>query len=249
MSVAVTKAVEDGATVSSARRPATPPRRPPRTRRGPGIEAIIVVAAGGGVQLEARAGAAVGGRIVEIDGTFDDAYDEAVELAVDGRRARQLDEPAPHRGSEDRCLRDPRAARRPARRARLLPYGGGGNTKAYARGFREQTGDAAALSTRSRRDRADTVASAIRIVEPIHREEVETVDRAVGAARFSPSRRRDHSRPARLLGREEGVFCEPASAAGIAGRRARLQPHPVSASSASMTGHGLKDPTRCRGGG
>jgi threonine synthase len=45
----------------------------------------------------------------------------------------------------------------------------------------------------------------------------------------------------RSLAREEGVFCEPASAAGVAGlAHARLEPG--SRVVCIVTGHGLKDP-------
>jgi threonine synthase len=46
----------------------------------------------------------------------------------------------------------------------------------------------------------------------------------------------------RLLARQEGVFCEPASAAGVTGilkYRSDLPPGPVVC---TVTGHGLKDP-------
>jgi threonine synthase len=47
-----------------------------------------------------------------------------------------------------------------------------------------------------------------------------------------------------LLAREEGVFCEPASAAGIAGllKLARDGRGPEGTVVSVLTGHGLKDP-------
>jgi threonine synthase len=47
-----------------------------------------------------------------------------------------------------------------------------------------------------------------------------------------------------LLAREEGVFCEPASAAGIAGllKLAREKRGPEGVIVSILTGHGLKDP-------
>jgi threonine synthase len=117
-----------------------------------------------------------------------------------------------------------------------LPYGGGGNTRAYALGFGDPL---PRIHPVQATDRAGTVASAIRIVEPVHRAEVEDVlarsggsiatvdDEAIVAARG-------------LLGSEEGLYCEPASAAGIAGleQTARQGERVVCV----VTGHGLKDP-------
>ena len=96
-----------------------------------------------------------------------------------------------------------------------LPYGGGGNTKAYARGFLEKAGALPRFHPTEAERRADTVASAIRIVEPNHRAEVEAVLEQSGGSVVTVS---DDELIAawRLLGREEGLFCEPASAAGIA---------------------------------
>ena len=48
----------------------------------------------------------------------------------------------------------------------------------------------------------------------------------------------------RLLGREEGVFCEPASAASVAGLLQRADEVPSGATVVCvLTGNGLKDPT------
>ena len=48
-----------------------------------------------------------------------------------------------------------------------------------------------------------------------------------------------------LMGRTEGVFCEPASAAGVAGLIKRVQSGALRSSDVvvcTLTGHGLKDP-------
>ena len=48
----------------------------------------------------------------------------------------------------------------------------------------------------------------------------------------------------KLLGREEGVFCEPASAASVAGLLKRREEVPPGATVVCvLTGNGLKDPT------
>jgi threonine synthase len=115
-----------------------------------------------------------------------------------------------------------------------LPYGGGGNTLAYAVGFGDRL-PRFVLGEAERRK--DTFASAIRIVEPVHRLEVGGVLERSGGTVVSLSERQIED-AWRLVAREEGVFCEPASAAGIAA---------VAAAGADgavvcvLTGHGLKD--------
>jgi threonine synthase len=88
----------------------------------------------------------------------------------------------------------------------------------------------------ARRD--DTLASAIRIAEPAHRTEAEAAIRASGGAVVELADEEIVAAWSRLA-ELEGIFCEPASAAGIAAIRR------VGASgtvAAVITGHGLKDP-------
>ena len=165
MSVAVTKAVEGGATgVVCASTGNTAASAAAYAARA-GIEAIIVVAGGAAASSKLVQVRAVGGRIVEVDGTFADAYDEAARLAVDG---------IVHVNStnDDRIEGQKTAAFEILEQlgglpdVLALPYGGGGNTKAYARGFLEATGELPRFHPTEAERRADTVASAIRIVEP-----------------------------------------------------------------------------------
>jgi threonine synthase len=123
--------------------------------------------------------------------------------------------------------------------ALALPYGGGGNTKAYARGFREAGGLPRFYPVEAAQ-RADTAASAIRIVEPVHRAEVEAAIAESGGAVVTAAEV-EIARAWRTLGHDEGVFCEPASAAGVAALDrgiARAGERVVCV----ITGHGLKDP-------
>ena len=121
-----------------------------------------------------------------------------------------------------------------------LPYGGGGNTVAYAKGFLESEGPAPQILSIEAADRATTNASAIRIPTPVHRAEVDEAHARCGGAIVSVTD--DEIAVAwRSLALEEGVFCEPASAAALAG---------VDLGSYAegtrivlvLTGHGLKDP-------
>jgi threonine synthase len=121
-----------------------------------------------------------------------------------------------------------------------LPYGGGGNTCAYALGFAEANAGMPRILAVQAVERSTTAASAIRIVEPAHAPRVDEALRSSDGALITVD---DAAilEAWRWLASDEGVFCEPASAAGVAGlARTGLEPgtHVVCV----VTGHGLKDP-------
>ncbi len=134
--------------------------------------------------------------------------------------------------------------------ALAIPVGNAGNVTAYWKGFREldtaprmlgfQAAGAAPLVTGTPVERPETVASAIRIGNPARWEEaMEAMTSSRGAvAAVTDEQILDAYR---LLAAEEGVFCEPASAASVAGVIA----HGVGEAQrvvCVLTGHGLKDP-------
>jgi threonine synthase len=200
-----------------------------------GLPAVVVTSRGGvarGKMVQARA---VGVEAREIDGSFDDAHIEARRLAkVEGLVNVNSINP-------DRIEGQSSAAREVLEQlgglpdVLALPYGGGGNTVSYARGFGEVLprfllGEAA--------QRRDTFASAIRIGEPVHREEVGRVLDRSGGEIVSLSEV-ELEQAWRSLAHEEGIFCEPASAAGLAAVKATgLRDVRVVC---VVTGHGLKD--------
>jgi len=205
-----------------------------------GLKAAIVVAGGAAASSKLVQVKAVGARIVHVPGTFGDAYDASLELAEregfaqvnstnDHRIAGQMTaayEIVDELGGLPDVL--------------TLPYGGGGNTKAYARGFLSASGELPRFHPAEAERRVDTVASAIRIADPIHRPEVEEVLERSGGAVVTVSE--DELLGAwRLLAHEEGLFCEPASAAGIAAL-IRGAARPGERVVCVVTGHGLKDP-------
>src|SRR5918993_1271277 len=122
--------------------------------------------------------------------------------------------------------------------ALCIPVGNAGNVTAYWKGFQErdsrprmlgyQAAGAAPLVHGAPVESPETVASAIRIGNPA-RWEVRAVtdEQILDAYRF--------------LAREEGVFCEPASAAGVAGLLANGA-EGAERIACVLTGHGLKDP-------
>jgi threonine synthase len=240
MSVAVTKAVEDGARAIVCASTGNTAASCAAYAARAGLEAVIVVAAGAAASSKLVQVRAVGGRIVEVDGTFSDAYAHAEELASrDGHVLVNSTNPNRIEGQKTAAFEIlDQLGGLPD--VLTLPYGGGGNTKAYARGFLERAGELPRLHPVQASRRADTLASAIRIVEPIHRAEVEeALERSGGSVVTVDDV--EIVRAWRALGHEEGLFCEPASAAGIAGleRGSAAQGERVVC---VVTGHGLKDP-------
>jgi threonine synthase len=239
MAVAVTRAVERGAhglvCASTGNTAASAAAYAARA----GIAAVIVIPFGAVAAGKLAQVRAVGATIVEVEGTFSDAFAASLDLAerdglvvvnstnddrIEGQKTAAFEIVEQLGGVPD---------------ALALPYGGGGNTKAYARGF-DEAGSLPALFPVQAGQRRDTFASAIRIVEPVHRAEAEAAVERSGGAIVTVSE--DELREAwRLLGHEEGVFCEPASAAGVAGLGKSIAA-PGARVVCVVTGHGLKDP-------
>jgi len=134
--------------------------------------------------------------------------------------------------------------------ALCIPVGNAGNVTAYWQGFEErgaaprllgfQAEGAAPLVHGRRVEQPETVASAIRIGNPARWEEAMAA--GVGSQGAIDAVSDTEILDAyRLLARHEGVFCEPASAAAVAG----LLRHGVGSARrvvCVLTGHGLKDP-------
>jgi threonine synthase len=148
-----------------------------------------------------------------------------------------------------------------APRALAIPVGNAGNVTAWNRGFAEreaktilygfQAEGAAPLVHGHPIENPETVASAIRIGNPARWEEaMEAITSSRGRiAAVSDEQILDAYR---LLASREGVFCEPASAASVAGILAHGLPV-VEGDTAPdsvicvLTGHGLKDPDTALG--
>jgi threonine synthase len=134
--------------------------------------------------------------------------------------------------------------------ALFIPVGNAGNVTAYWRGFVEaraaprlygfQAEGAAPLVHGRPVEHPETVASAIRIGNPARWEEaMAAMTESRGAIRAVSDA--EILSAYRLLARAEGVFCEPASAASVAG----LLKYGVQGAqrvACVLTGHGLKDP-------
>jgi threonine synthase len=145
--------------------------------------------------------------------------------------------------------------------ALAIPVGNAGNITAWWRGFGEygatpflygfQAAGAAPLVEGRPVENPETIASAIRIGNPARWEEA--MD-AVTASRGRIAAVTDDEilDAYRLLASAEGVFCEPASAASVAGLLAHGLPvaegePPPETVVCVLTGHGLKDPDTALG--
>ncbi len=147
--------------------------------------------------------------------------------------------------------------------ALAIPVGNAGNITAWWRGFGEleakpylygfQAEGAAPLVSGTPVAEPETVASAIRIGNPARWEEaMAAITESRGRiAAVSDEQILDAYR---LLASAEGVFCEPASAASVAGLMAHGLPvadgdEPPGVVVCVLTGHGLKDPDTALGRG
>ncbi len=131
-----------------------------------------------------------------------------------------------------------------------IPVGNAGNITAYWRGFREvelrprmlgfQAAGAAPLVHGAPVEHPETVASAIRIGNPARWEDAMDAMTSSGGAVKAVTDEQILAAYS-FLAAEEGVFCEPASAASVAG----LLAHGAGDARrivCVLTGHGLKDP-------
>jgi len=145
--------------------------------------------------------------------------------------------------------------------ALAIPVGNAGNVTSWWRGFREygaspllyglQAEGAAPLVVGHPIERPETIASAIRIGNPARWEEA--MDAITGSRGRIAAVSDDAILEAyRLLATREGVFCEPASAASVAGLLVHGVPvsddrEPPRTIVCVLTGHGLKDPDTALG--
>jgi threonine synthase len=202
-----------------------------------------------------------GARVIALRGNFDQAL-ELVRALADRHPVELVNSLNPYRieGQKTAALEvcDELGE---APDALAIPVGNAGNVTAWWRGFREyeaapvlwgfQAEGAAPLVHGAPVAEPETVASAIRIGNPARWEE------AMDA--FTSSRGRVEAvsdeqilDAYRLLASREGVFCEPASAASVAGILAHGLPMPDDVPPPEtvvcvLTGHGLKDPDTALG--
>ncbi len=201
-----------------------------------------------------------GARVIALRGNFDEAL-RIVRSLADNHPVELVNSVNPYRieGQKTAAFEVVEELGEPPD-ALAIPVGNAGNVTAWHRGFTElgtapvlygfQAAGAAPLVRGAPVANPETVASAIRIGNPARWEEA--------MAAFTSSRGRveavsdDQILDAyRLLAAREGVFCEPASAASVAGILAHGLPAVGGATPETvvcvLTGHGLKDPDTALG--
>lgn len=206
---------------------------------------------------------AAGARMIMVDGNFDAALDAVRRIGEDGS-AVVVNSINPDRleGQQTGAFEIVDALGR-APDALALPVGNAGNITAYWRGFRRYAADghrlprmlgfqaegAAPIVRGAPVAEPETVATAIRIGNPASwdgavaaRDESGGLIEAVSDDEILDTQRR--------IVELEGIFCEPASAAGVAGVRRLAREGRIGSQEVVvcvLTGHGLKDPDAIQG--
>jgi len=267
MVVAVSKAIERGARSLICASTGNTSASAAAYGAAAGLEVIVVIP-GGGIALGKLLQALVAGaRVVAVDGTFDEA------LRVVRALAEQDDHPVALVNSvnPDRLDGQKTAAyevcddlgRAPDVLA--IPVGNAGNISAYWAGFKDyraaglvealprmagfQAAGAAPIVTGHPVEHPQTVASAIRIGNPASWTKA-TAARDESGGTIDAVTDEEILAAYRDLARLEGIFCEPSSAASVAGVRALAAAGRIERDElvvCVLTGTGLKDPGSAEG--
>ncbi|HEY9869468.1 MAG TPA: threonine synthase [Candidatus Obscuribacterales bacterium] len=201
-----------------------------------------------------------GARVIPIDGNFDRALEIVRELAEDSH-VTIVNSINPFRleGQKTAAFEVIEQLGQ-APEYLFIPVGNAGNISAYWRGFKlwklsgkahraphmfgfEAEG-AAAIVRGTPVDNPETVATAIRIGNPASWHEAEQAASESGGQIDSVTDQ-EILQAYKLLAASEGIFCEPSSAAGLAGLIKHLKSGtlpPDSTIACVLTGNGLKDP-------
>jgi len=261
MTVAISKAVEEGAKAVICASTGNTSASAAAYAAKAGIECGVLVPEGA-IALGKLAQALVhGARVIQVLGNFDAALHMAREL-VERYPVTLVNSVNPHRieGQKTAAFEVCDELAGPPD-ALAIPVGNAGNITAWWRGFTEydaapllygfQAEGAAPLVLGKPVPEPETIASAIRIGNPARWEDA--MD-AVTASRGRIAAVSDQQilDAYHLLASREGVFCEPASAASVAGILAHGLPAPDGGSPPEsvvcvLTGHGLKDPDTALG--
>jgi threonine synthase len=263
MVLAVAKAAEAGATAIVCASTGNTSASAAAYGAAAGMEVIVVLPKGQIAVGKLLQALIAGARVVAIDGNFDEA------LGIVRALAEQDDHPVTLVNSVNpfRLEGQKTAAfevcddlgRAPDVLA--IPVGNAGNISAYWMGFREYAGaglipstprmwgfqaaGAAPLVVGHRIDHPETVATAIRIGDPASW--TKAIDaRDASGGRIDAVTDKEILAAYRALAREQGIFCEPASAASVAGVTRTAAAGELDRDAlvvCVLTGHGLKDPT------
>ncbi|MDQ3344925.1 MAG: threonine synthase [Chloroflexota bacterium] len=227
-----------------------------------GLPCHVILPAGKVARGKLAQALAAGARLIMVDGNFDAALTAVRRLGEEGL-AVVVNSINPDRlEGQQTAAFEIVDALDAAPDALALPVGNAGNITAYWRGFNAyaaagrtpeaklprmlgfQADGAAPIVRGAPIEAPETVATAIRIGNPASWQwAVDARDRSGGVIEAVSD---DEILEAqRMVVRLEGIFCEPASAAGVAGVRklaAEKRIGPAEVVVCVLTGHGLKDP-------
>ncbi len=225
-----------------------------------GVRAIVVIPEGKIAMGKLAQAVAYGAHVISIPGNFDVALDVVREAAARLPVA-LVNSVNPYRieGQKTGAFEICDALGRPPA-YHCIPVGNAGNITSYWKGYREyreagvtdrlpvmcgfQAAGAAPLVLGHKVEAPETIATAIRIGNPARGDEALAAARDSGG--FIDLVTDDEILAAyKLVAATEGVFCEPASAASIAGLRKARDDGRIAAGAVVacvLTGHGLKDP-------
>ncbi len=256
MVVALAKAIEAGARSAVCASTGNTSASAAAYCAAAGIACNVVVPDGKVALGKLAQAVAHGARIVVMRGNFDTALQRVRELAERTGIA-LVNSVNPHRieGQKTAAFEIVETLGR-APDTLALPVGNAGNISAYWRGFVElggrrpvllgfQAAGAAPLVSGKPVANPETMATAIRIGNPASWKLAVAAQQESGGM-FAAVTDDEILAAYRRLSSEAGVFCEPASAAPVAGllQLARAQPKRFAGQTivAVLTGHGLKDP-------
>ena len=234
MTVAVSKALEQGAAAVLCASTGNTAGSAAAYAARAGLPALVLTPQGAVAGAKLAQTRMLGATVLEVDGSFDDALRAAQELADRGAHV-LVNSLNPHRREGQKtAVFEVVEELGGAPDAFVLPYGGGGNTSSYAQALAELGLETPIVSVEAA-DRRATLATAIRIGDPVHAASVRDAGAQVLEADDA-----ELVRAWRALAEEEGLFCEPSSAAGlVAVLRGDVEGDRVVV---TITGHGLKDP-------
>ncbi|GIW39784.1 MAG: threonine synthase [Candidatus Binatia bacterium] len=261
MTVAISKALEEGSRAVICASTGNTSASAAAYAARAGLKAYVVVPQGSIAKGKLSQAVMHGASVVRIDGTFDQAL-ELVRRAAERFPVTLVNSLNPYRieGQKTAAFEvcDQLGGRAPT--YHFLPVGNAGNITAYWKGYREYfekgvverlprmmgfEAEGAAPIVRGRPiEKPETIATAIRIGNPASwRGAVAARDESGGTIEAVTDE--EILSAYRLLGSLEGIFCEPASAAALAGlckKAAQGLFRRGDIVVCTLTGHGLKDP-------
>jgi len=262
MTLAISKAVEEGATAVICASTGNTSASAAAYAARAGLRCIVLIPEGAIAMGKLAQAMVEGATVVQVVGNFDEALTIVREIA-ETEPITLVNSVNPYRieGQKTGSFEIVEALGGPPD-FHCIPVGNAGNITAYWRGYCElaerrvidarprmmgfQAAGAAPIVLGKPVEHPETLATAIRIGNPASWQgAVAARDQSGGAIDVVTD---DEIVAAyQLLATTEGVFCEPASAASVAGLRKLIAADAIPAGATAvciLTGHGLKDPDR-----